>query len=164
MLRSAAKTGPPDKRRTGMSFDSSWRTISLLSTRDAPLLLETKSQTTASTQTGTDEASVTFRTLTYTLHFLLATFTTRRCLRLVQRLTDKGLVRSLETIGGLERKLDDDVEASVVTRGSTTETKRKLDGELSNVGKQIPPAEDRHPVLPRLEEEEESGQWENSET
>ena len=106
---------------------------------------------------------MTFRTLTYTLHFLLATFTTRRCLRLVQRLTDKGRVRSLETIGSLERKLDDDVEASVVTRGALQKQRENL---MVNSQQFASKYHQLRIVIQscHLEEEEESGQWENSET
>ena len=45
--------------------------------------VEAESQTTADTPTGTDEISVTIRTLNCTLYALLATPSTGRCLRLV---------------------------------------------------------------------------------
>ena len=48
-------------------------------------LLNAESQPVANLPTGTEESAVTIRTLSHTLYALLATLTTRRSLRLVQR-------------------------------------------------------------------------------
>ena len=53
------------------------------------LLQDAESQPVASVPVGTDESSVLIRTLSRTLHALLATLTTGRSLRLVQRVPNR---------------------------------------------------------------------------
>ena len=53
------------------------------------LLLNAESQPVANPPTGTEESTVTIRTLSHTLHALLATLTTGRSLRLVQRVPNR---------------------------------------------------------------------------
>ena len=67
------------------------------------LLLNAVSQPVANLPTGTEESAVTIRTLSHTLYALLATLTTGRSLRLVQRVPNRKWVRRVETDGGRER-------------------------------------------------------------
>ena len=67
------------------------------------LLQDAESQPEANVPVGTDEASVTIRALGHTLYALLATLTTGRSSRLVQRVPDRKEVRGMETVGGRER-------------------------------------------------------------
>ena len=53
------------------------------------LLSDAESQTVANLPTGTEESAVTIRTWSHTLYALLATLTTRRSLRLVQRVPNR---------------------------------------------------------------------------
>ena len=53
------------------------------------LLLDAESQPVANLPTGTEESAVTIRTLSHTLYALLATLTTGRSLRLVQRVPNR---------------------------------------------------------------------------
>ena len=57
--------------------------------RYVALLLNAESQLVANLPTGTEESAVTIRTLSHTLHALLATLTTGRSLRLVQRVPNR---------------------------------------------------------------------------
>ena len=75
--------------------------LTLVDERYVGLLLDAESQPVANLPTGTEESSVTIRTLSHTLYALLATLTTGRSLRLVQRVPK--WVRSVETDGGRER-------------------------------------------------------------
>ena len=56
---------------------------------DETLLLNAESQLVANLPTGTEESAVTIRTLSHTLYALLATLTTGRSLRLVQRVPNR---------------------------------------------------------------------------
>ena len=57
--------------------------------RNVALLLDAESQLVANLSTGTEESAVTIRTLSHTLYALLATLTTGRSLRLVQRVPNR---------------------------------------------------------------------------
>ena len=62
------------------------------------LLPDAQSQTVANVPAGTDESSVLFQTLSHTLYALLATLTTERCLRLLQRAPNRN---GFEALGQL---------------------------------------------------------------
>ena len=59
--------------------------LTLVDERYVALLLNAESQPVANLPTETEESAVTIRTLSHTLYALLATLTTGRSLRLVQR-------------------------------------------------------------------------------
>ena len=63
--------------------------LTLVDERHVGLLLDAESQPVANLPTGTEESAVTIRTLSHTLHALLATLTTGRSLRLVQRVSNR---------------------------------------------------------------------------
>ena len=63
--------------------------LTLVDERYVALLLNAESQPVADLPTGTEESAVTIRTLSHTLYALLATLTTRRSLRLVQRVPNR---------------------------------------------------------------------------
>ena len=63
--------------------------LTLVDERYVALLLNAESQLVANLPTGTEEPAVTTRTLSHTLHALLATLTTGRSLRLVQRVPNR---------------------------------------------------------------------------
>ena len=63
--------------------------LTLVDERYVALLLNAESQPVANLPTGTEEQAVTIRTLSHTLYALLATLTTGRSLRLVQRVPNR---------------------------------------------------------------------------
>ena len=63
--------------------------LTLVDERNVALLLNAESQPVANLPTGTEESAVTIRMLSHTLHALLATPTTRRSLRLLQRVPNR---------------------------------------------------------------------------
>ena len=63
--------------------------LTLVDERYVALLLDAESQPVANLPTGTEESAVTIRTLSHTLYALLATLTTGRSLRLVQRVPNR---------------------------------------------------------------------------
>ena len=63
--------------------------LTLVDERYVTLLLNAESQPVANLPTGTEEQAVTIRTLSHTLYALLATLTTGRSLRLVQRVPNR---------------------------------------------------------------------------
>ena len=63
--------------------------LTLVDERYVGLLLDAESQPVANIPTGTEESAVTIRTLSHTLYALLATQTTGRSLRLVQRVPNR---------------------------------------------------------------------------
>ena len=63
--------------------------LTLVSERYVQLLQDAECQLVASVPAGTDEGSVLIRTLSRTLYALLATLTTGRSLRLVQRVLNR---------------------------------------------------------------------------
>ena len=77
--------------------------LTLVDEKYVALLLDAESQTVANLPAGTEELAVTIRTLSHTLYALLATLTTGRSLRLVQRVPNRKRVRGMETDGGRER-------------------------------------------------------------
>ena len=65
--------------------------LTLVDERYVALLLNAESQPVANLHTGTGESAVTIRTLSHTLYALLATLTTGRSLRLVQRVPNRNV-------------------------------------------------------------------------
>ena len=63
--------------------------LTLVDERYVALLLNAESQPVANLPTGTEESAVTIRTLSHTLYALLATLTTGRSLRMVQRVRNR---------------------------------------------------------------------------
>ena len=63
--------------------------LTLVDERYVVFLLNVESQPVAHLPTGTEESAVTIRTLSHTLYALLATLTTGRSLRLVQRVPNR---------------------------------------------------------------------------
>ena len=63
--------------------------LTLVDERYVGLLLDAESQPVANLPTGTEESAVTIRTLSHTLYALLATLTTGRSLRLIQRVPNR---------------------------------------------------------------------------
>ena len=63
--------------------------LTLVDERYVGLLLDAESQPVANLPTGTEDSAVTIRTLSHTLYALLATLTTGRSLRLVQRVPNR---------------------------------------------------------------------------
>ena len=63
--------------------------LTLVDERYVALLLNAESQLVANLPTGTEESAVTIRTLSHTLYALLATLTTGRSLRLMQRVPNR---------------------------------------------------------------------------
>ena len=63
--------------------------LTLVDERYVTLLLNAESQPLANPPTGTEESAVTIRTLSHSLYALLATLTTGRSLRLVQRVPNR---------------------------------------------------------------------------
>ena len=63
--------------------------LTLVDERYVGLLLDAESQPVANLPAGTEESAVTIRTLSHTLYALLATLTTGRSLRLVQRVPNR---------------------------------------------------------------------------
>ena len=102
--------------------------LTLVDERYVGLLLDAESQPVANLPTGTEESAVTIRTLSHTLYALLATLTTGRSLRLVQRVPNRNgfeawrqmaVENAPKTAGrrfAMLPKLDDDVKISVVLR------------------------------------------------
>ena len=77
--------------------------LTLVDERYVAPLLNAESQPVANLPTGTEESAVTIRTLSHTLYAFLATLTTGRSLRLVQKSAEQKWVRCVETDGGRER-------------------------------------------------------------
>ena len=77
--------------------------LTFVDERYVALLVNAESQPVANLPTGTEESAVTIRTLSHTLYALLATLTTGRSLRLVQKVPKQKWVRSVETYVGRER-------------------------------------------------------------
>ena len=63
--------------------------LTLVDERYVALLLNAESQPVANLPTGTEESAVSIRTLSHTLYALLATLSTGRSLRLVQRVPNR---------------------------------------------------------------------------
>ena len=63
--------------------------LTLVDERYVALLLNAESQPVANLPTGTEESAVTIRTMSHTMYALLATLTTGRSLRLVQRVPNR---------------------------------------------------------------------------
>ena len=63
--------------------------LTLVDERYVALILNAESQPVSNLPTGTEESAVTIRTLSHTLYALLATLTTGRSLRLVQRVPNR---------------------------------------------------------------------------
>ena len=63
--------------------------LTLVNERDVQLLQDAESQPVANVPAGTDDGSVLIRTLSHILYALLATLTTGRSLRLVQRVPNR---------------------------------------------------------------------------
>ena len=126
--------------------------LTLVDERYVGLLLDAESQPVANLPTGTEESAVTIRTLSHTLYALLATLTTGRSLRLVQktagrrfamlqaalqpRMSDnpakfeetwKSWEHQMDIYENLSStKLDDDVKISVVLRECTQKLRDHL--------------------------------------
>ena len=93
-LKLAARPTPYDNdERTWLEFRFKLENcFTLVNKRYVQLLQDAESHLVANVPAGTDEGSVLIRTLSHTLCALLATLTTRRSLRLVQRVPNrKGL-------------------------------------------------------------------------
>ena len=93
--------------------------LTLVDERYVALLLNAESQPVANLPTRTEESAVTIRTLSHTLYALLATLTTGRSLRLVQRVPNRKWVRSVETDGGRVRAENRGSEIRDATSGAT---------------------------------------------
>ena len=91
VLKLAAKPVQYDNdEKTWLEFRSKLENyLTLVDERYVALLLNAESQPVATLPTGTEESAVTIRTLSHTLHALLATLTTGRSLRLVQRVPNR---------------------------------------------------------------------------
>ena len=77
--------------------------LTLVDEKYVALLQDAESRAVANLPAGTEEPAVTIRTLGDTLYASLATLTTGRSLRLVQRVPNRKRVRGVETVGGRER-------------------------------------------------------------
>ena len=98
VLKLAAMT---TTRRPGSSPVSSSRTISPWGMRSTWRFCWARSLKPWRTfQQEQEEPAVTIRTLSHTLYALLATLTTGRSLRLVQKSAEQERVRGMETVGG----------------------------------------------------------------
>ena len=108
VLKLDARPTPYDPgQRTWLAFRFKLETyLTCVNERYAQLLQDAESQPVANCPAGTDEASVLIRTLSRTLYALLATLTTGRSLRHVQRVQKQKRVRSQETTGGGKRTKD----------------------------------------------------------
>ena len=93
--------------------------LTLVDERHVALLLDAESQPVANLPTGTEESAVTIRTLSRTLHALLATLTTGRSLRLGAKSAEQKWVRSVETDGGRERAENRGSEIRDAASGAT---------------------------------------------
>ena len=91
VLKLAARPTPYDKdERTWLMVRVKLeKYLALLNERYVQLLHDAESQLVANVPAGTDEGSVLIRTLSHTLYALLATLTTGRSLRLVQRVPNR---------------------------------------------------------------------------
>ena len=87
VLKLAARPTPYDQdERTWLEFRFKLENhLTLVNEKYVALLQDAESQPVANVPVGTDEASVLIRTLSHTLYAFLATLTTGRSLRLVQR-------------------------------------------------------------------------------
>ena len=77
--------------------------LTLVVERYVALLLNAESQPVANLPTGTEESAVTVRTLSHTLYALLATLTTGRSLRLVQRVPNRNGIEAWRQMAAKER-------------------------------------------------------------
>ena len=91
VLQLAARPTPYDNdERTWLEFRFKLENyLTLVNERYVQLLQDAESQPVANVPAGTDEGSVLIRTLSHTLYALLATLTTGRSLRLVQRVPNR---------------------------------------------------------------------------
>ena len=90
VLKLAAKPTQYDNEKTWIEFRFKLENcLTLVDERNVALLLNAESQPVANLPTGTEESTVTIRTLSHTLYALLATLTTGRSLRLVQRVPNR---------------------------------------------------------------------------
>ena len=96
VLKLAAKPFQYDiDEKNGLEFRSKLENyLTLVDERYVALLLNAESQPVANLPTGTEESAVTIRTLSHTLYALLATLTTGRSLRLVQRVPNRNGVEA----------------------------------------------------------------------
>ena len=98
------------------------------------LLQGAESQTLVNATARTDETSVLIRTLSHTLHAFLATVTTGRSFRLVQRMPHRN---SLETFGSGKRTKDSGSKirdvASCVAAGNGSQSS-KVQGNVESMG------------------------------
>ena len=87
VLKLAARPTPYDNdKRTWLEFRFKLENhLTLVNEKYVALLQDAESQPVANVPVETDEASVLIRTLSHTLYAFLATLTTGRSLRLVQR-------------------------------------------------------------------------------
>ena len=111
--------------------------FTLVDEKYVQLLHDAESQPVTNLPAGGDETSVTIRTVSHTLYAWLATLTTGRSLRLVQRVPNRKRVRRVETVGGRERAEDRGSEirdaASRATAGDERQS-GKVRGECEVVG------------------------------
>ena len=77
--------------------------LTLVDERYVALLLNAESQPVANLPTGTEESAVTIRTSSHTLYALLATLTTGRSLRLVQRVPNRSGFEAWRQMAARER-------------------------------------------------------------
>ena len=93
VLKLAAKPVQYDNdERTWLEFRFKLENyLTLVDEKYVQLLHDAESQPVANLPTGRDETSVTIRTLSHTLYALLATLTTGRSLRLVQRVPNRNV-------------------------------------------------------------------------
>ena len=90
VLKLAARPTPYDKdERTWLMVRFKLEKYLALVNERLQLLQDAESQPVANVPAGTDEGSVLIRTLSHTLYALLATLTTGRSLRLVQRVPNR---------------------------------------------------------------------------
>ena len=91
VLKLAARPTPYDNdERTWLKFRFKLENyLPLVNEQYVALLQDAESQLVANVPAGTDESFVLIRTLSHTLYALLATLTTGRSLRLVQRVPNR---------------------------------------------------------------------------
>ena len=91
VLKLAARPTPHDNdERTWLEFRFRLENyLTLVNEKHVALLQDAESQPVSNVPAGTDESSVLIRTLSHTTYALLATLTTGRSLRLVQRVPNR---------------------------------------------------------------------------
>ena len=90
VLKLAAPTPYDNDERTWLEFRFKFENhLTLVNEKYVALLQDAESQLVAHVPAGTDESSVLILTLSHTLYALLATLTTGRSLRLVQRVPNR---------------------------------------------------------------------------